>query len=239
MKNVQGRPNLALSALEGVLVGAVGAGLGWGTAWLVLRLLPIAIGNGIGLIIMVAVAAVSGLNGVIGGAAGVYAWVTPIGGLSFLADSTWGVVGTATSDLLQILSPFFPGRVYHADLSRRQNRHLYEGGFGLGGIALTLGNVTRLPPVSGFPPELVSQLVRHETLHITQNRLFGPIFQATFVVWLAIGILVGCILGLFVKQPLAQSIADVAYYDNPWETWAWRTYGPEVGKRHGGLLSWA
>jgi hypothetical protein len=38
------------------------------------------------------------------------------------------------------------------------------------------------------------------------------------VLWLTIGIAVGGVLGLFVKQPLAQSIMKVAYYNNPWET---------------------
>lgn len=235
------KPVRGLRWLEAVLVGTVGAGLGGASVWVILQVFPSTVVGRSAMLLITSAAGVSGLNGAICGSRQVYRWSGPSGWLAFLADSTWGQVGTALSDVMHLLGLFFPARVYRTDLSRRHNRHVYEGGWGLGDIALTLGNLVRMLPtrVRGTPPELVAELVRHETLHITQSRVFGPIFQATFVLWLLPGLLVGAVLGLFVKQPLGQSIMDVAYFDNPWETWAWRAYGPERGKHHGGLLSWA
>jgi hypothetical protein len=72
-------------------------------------------------------------------------------------------------------------------------------------------------------------------LHIWQNRIFGPIFTVTYVVWMVVGAIVGGVIGIFVNQDWTQSIEDVAYRDNPWETWAYDV----GGSANGGKLSWA
>jgi len=121
------------------LVGAVGAWLAWNTAGLALGLLGVSTGGGLGFGIMVGAAVVGGLNGTISGMTRIYDWASPTGWLSFLADSTWGLAGTAMSDLLNI---FYKDRNYRPELSERQNRHVYDGGFGFGTYAFTQGNVT-------------------------------------------------------------------------------------------------
>ena len=75
--------------LEAVLVGAMGAGLGY------LFLVSFASGW-----VVVAGAVVAGLNGVVGGAVGVYSWHKGKGWLFFLLDSTWGLFGNLLALLI-------------------------------------------------------------------------------------------------------------------------------------------
>jgi hypothetical protein len=105
---------------------------------------------------------------------------------------------------------------------------VYDGGFGFGKYTFTQGQV-----VTNFRSRGGS-LLRHENLHIWQNRLFGPIYPLSYYGWEIVGAAVGCVLGLFVRQPLLRSIQDVAYLDNPWETWAYQ-FG---GTPDGGALCW-
>src|SRR5262249_26549504 len=41
------------------------------------------------------------------------------------------------------------------------------------------------------------------------------------------------------SQGIGKTIEDVAYYDNPWETWAYKAEGPTPSGHHGGDYSWA
>jgi RHS repeat-associated protein len=220
--------NSLLIGLEAGLVGAAGAWLAWNTAGLALGLLNISATSGIGFGIAVGAAVAGGFNGVVSGMTQIYDWTSPVGWLSFLSDSTWGLIGTTLGDLLITVNIFYgSGAKYRDDLSHRQNRHVYDGGFGFGNFAFTQGNVTS--NLNGRTGDLVD----HETLHITQNRIFGPIFTVTYVAWLVVGGIVGAIAGLFLlgKQSWWQSIEDVAYNDNPWESWAYDVGGsPKCGK---------
>jgi hypothetical protein len=79
----------------------------------------------------------------------------------------------------------------------------------------------------------------HEALHTFQSRLFGPIFQITYVAWLV----VGGLLAIIIIGPIAaaagedygETIMDVAYRDIPWETWA---YSLNPNPDRGGALYW-
>lgn len=190
-------------------------------------------------------ALVSGSNGIISGQRQIYHWRSPVGWLAFFADSTWAIIGTAFTVLLLLLSPLSRTARYQREYSQRQNRLIYEGGFGLGGISQTCGLLARITPrhlipaAMGDPETIFRAAVQHETLHIWQNRLFGPVLYGSYLLWLPFGAVLGCLFGIFVKQPLLLSMLDMAYYNNPWETWAWRWYGPPKGIHHGGLLSWA
>lgn len=237
-----------VSLLETILSGSTGALLGGGTVWLVLTLVPFFSdlkGNAIGIMIGLLGAIVSGSNGIISGQRQTYQWQSLLGWLAFFADSTWAIIGTAFTLLLLLLGSRSRTALYQRAYSRRQNRWIYEGGFGLGGISQTFGLLARITPRQLIPaemgdPEVVFRAaVQHETLHIWQNRLFGPVLYGSYLLWLPFGALLGCLLGFFVKQPLLLSMWDMAYYNNPWETWAWRWYGPPKGMHHGGLLSWA
>jgi RHS repeat-associated protein len=216
-----------LTGLEAGLCGAAGAWLAWNTAGLALGLLGVSSSGGIGFGIAVGAAVAGGFNGAVSGMTQIYDWTSPIGWLSFLSDSTWGLVGTTLGDLLIVVNLFYgSGAKYRDDLSHRQNRHVYDGGFGFGSFAFTQGNVT-----SNLNGRGNSDLADHEMLHITQNRIFGPIFTVTYIVWMVVGAVVGGILGIFVNQKWAQSVEDVAYNDNPWETWAYDVGGsPKCGK---------
>jgi hypothetical protein len=234
--------------LETILTTSIGAFLGWGTMWLVLSVVPSFSslrGNALGITIGLLAAMVSGSNGIISGRRQTYQWRSPLGWLAFFADSTWAILGTAFTVLLLLLGSRSRTAMYRREYSQRQNRLIYEGGFGLGGLSQTLGLLARITPRSlipaemGDPETIFRAAVQHETLHIWQNRLFGPVLYGSYLLWLPFGALLGCLLGLFVKQPLLLSMWDMAYYNNLWETWAWRWYGPPKGIHHGGLLSWA
>ena len=92
-----------------------------------------------------------------------------------------------------------------------------------GPFAFTQGNVISNLQSS---PTTGRSLLRHETTHIMQNRIFGPIFPTTYVVW----VIVGAIVGNFLEPDSSKSVEDVAYYDNPWEQWSYAHGGSDGGK---------
>jgi hypothetical protein len=286
----------SLNVLESILVGLVGANLG------------LAVQGPVG-------GVMGGLNGVISGAKQIYNWKSWTGWAAFALDSSWGLIGTELGILLHTVNLFYGSdRKYRNDLSFRQNRHVYDGGFGFSGFAMTQGNVTSnlfsgggsvatataaltatgsvqsvtiknggsgydsvaVPTVTfSAPPDpgvratgtavvtggkvvsvtitdpgsgystaptitfSATELLNHESLHILQNRIFGPIYVATYGAWLIIGGVIGGIVGIFVSQDWTTSVEDVAYYDNLWETWAYKVEGPDPDSHHGGDLSWS
>jgi len=118
---------------------------------------------------------------------------------------------------------FYGDSDYRDDLSRRQNRHVYEGGFALkGGFAFTQGNVISNAG-QGTGSINASFIANHEELHIWQQRFFGPIFQATYVVWAVGGFIVANVYWLFNTNENWGSLVETAvYYDNPFEYWAYK-----------------
>ena len=82
-------------------------------------------------------------------------------------------------------------------------------------------------------------LVGFPALQAQPLHLFGPIFQVVYVPWLVVGGIIGFFIGIFAHQGLGNTIEDVAYYDNPWETWAYKQEGPTPSAHHGGDFSWA
>ncbi len=224
-----------LLGLEAGLLGAVGAWLAYvtvGAATAALGAIGLGLGTGVSTGLAIGAAVVGGLNGVISGSLEIYDWSSPVGWLSFLADSTWGLVGTTFAVLLHGINLFYGDRNYSFALSKRQNRHVYDGGFGFGTFAFTQGNVTS--NLNGRRGDLVD----HETLHIWTSRIFGPIFQITYIAWMVVGAVIGFLIGIPLAiagvQGLGTSIEDVAYRDNPWETWAYEV----GGSGNGGVLAW-
>jgi hypothetical protein len=235
-----------LPVLETLLAGIVGALLGWALIWLLLAGVPAfsaVRGSILGIVFSLVGGAVGGGNGAISGGKQIYQWQHVGGWLAFLLDSTWALMGTMATLVLLLLRPLSPTALYQREYSQRQNRIIYEGGFGLSGLSQTFGPLARITPrvripaAMGDPEAIFREAVQHETLHIWQNRLFGPVLYTSYLLWLPLGAVLGCLLGLLVKQPLLLSILDMAYYNNPWEAWAWRWYGPLKGLHHGGLLS--
>ena len=217
--------------VEGLATGAVGAGLGW------VALSPfefVAAGAAI------TGAVVAGLNGLVCGAAGIYAWRGVRGWLCFLMDSTWGLPGVSSGLALHLANVVYPNPSYVAGMSRRSNRHVYEGGYSIRpGFALALGNV-----VSGAGGSVGlqgdSQRVArrrklvdvHEGTHLFQNRLLGPFYPLFYLGWMSIAALVGLIVSQAGDREHVWKVVETfAYYDNPFEYWAYRKddYWPPFG----------
>lgn len=190
-----------------------------------------ALGGALGLLggvpLAVATGVSAGINGAFGGYRQVYAWRSAKGWLAFVADSTWGLLGTTLGNILN-LANLAGGRAgYRPDFSRRQNRHVFEKGACLKRrFALTHGNV--ISNAATGRESLVEErrpfIDRHEGLHIWQNRLFGPLYQALYVAWFLGGALVGAATWALKRdRPKLQRLVETAaYYDNPFEFWAYK-----------------
>ncbi len=205
--------------VEALAVGAGGGVAGWATGSLVgLPALGFLLGS---------------LNGVVSGFAGIYDWRSRRGWTAAILDSTWGLVGTALGLALHAVNVVWPGSGYVESLSRRRCRHVYAAGASLrGGFALSMGNVISnaggkvgLKGESERARRRRRFVTAHEELHIWQNRWFGPLFHITYGGWLVMGGIVGLMLWPVVRGRLFNAIETVAYYDNPFEYWAYRNDG--------------
>ncbi|MFV8319205.1 PE family protein [Mycobacterium sp. 23] len=150
----------------------------------------------------------------------IYDFSDPRGWAALILDYTWGAPGTALGYGVQIVNEFTPNSNYDPALSALAGSHVYRGGIGLSGYATTFGNVTSN---LGYSPKAADLMLNHEALHVWQNRLFGPLFSASYSAWTTGGTLVAN--GYWLLHPeedLSRVITTIAYYDNPWETWAYR-----------------
>lgn len=208
-------PRLGEAALVGIAAGVAGG----------LAATPIGL--------TAAGAALAGINGVVSGYLGIYDWRQWRGWVAAVLDSTWGLVGTTLGLALHVINLISPGADYSDELSRRRGRHVYAGGMALrGGFAMAMGNViSNAGGRVGLRGE--SELVQrrrqfvtdHEELHIWQSRWFGPLFQLIYGIWLVGGVLAGAIMWPVVRGRFFSAVETVAYYDNPFEYWAYRNDG--------------
>jgi RHS repeat-associated protein len=214
-----------LTGLETGLTTAIGFGLGAGAGFL----LGSALGGigltGLGTTLAGVGGAMGGLNGLLSGARGIYDWEHLSGYLAFFADSTWGLLGTSLGNVVQICN-IIGGAKFRDDLSHRQNRNVYENGIYIAkDDAFTQGNVISNAIAGGKTIDL-GLINNHESLHILQNRIFGPIFQVVHVVWMIGGAIVGSIFWLFhMDHKYGDIVETAAYFDNPWEYWAYSNQG--------------
>lgn len=226
-----GAAGLALGVGAGVVAGGLIGGL---ASFGVLGHLGGAIAGG--LIGGIVGGAIGGINGIVSGANRIYS-LDGDGFASFLADSTWGLFGTGLGLLVHGANLFDPNSRYRPHLSERQNRHVYDGGFAINqDFAFTQGNViSNLEGARGA-------LLRHEMLHVHQSRIFGPIYQGTYLGFAALGLVLTPIftVGAYAfssdgtGQDMGQDIQDMAYRNNPWEIWATENEPETAG---GGSLS--
>lgn len=208
-------PSPALRLVEAGLAAAAATALG-GAAGLIGGVSP-----------AIAAGASAGLNGAFGGYRQIYDWRTAKGWFAFAADSTWGLLGTTLGNVLNLANLAGRGSGYRPDFSRRQNRQVFEKGvFVRRGFAVTHGNVISNAATGRAP--LVEErrlfIDRHEGLHVWQSRIFGPIYQTVYVVWFAGGALVGAATWALKKDrpSLKRLVETAAYYDNPFELWAYK-----------------
>lgn len=193
--------------LEAVLVGGGGAALG------------AAVGAPFDLGLVGAIA--GGANGLASGVAGIYDWRSARGVTAMALDSTWGLPLVVASLALHAVNLVWPRSDYRPDLSRRRGYFVYAGGARVRpGFVWTIGNVVSNARPTG--PRRLQMLARHEGLHVWQHRLFGPFFPVLYVAWLVAGSVAGTAVWLIRGGSWWKTVDTLAYYDNPFETWAYR-----------------
>ena len=212
-----------MRVLETGLGTAGAAAIGFGMGLLVGEL----VAGGVALGVVGALSA--GVNGLFGGIRRVYKWNTVSGWYAWIADSSWALISTTLGNVVNIVNVARSQSGYRSDFSVRQNRHVYEGGFFFKRrFANTQGCVIS-NAATGRTDGLESRrefIDRHETLHVWQQRWFGPIHPFVYVVWAVGGVLVAGAYWLATPRrsevPLRRLIETTAYYDNPFEYWAYR-----------------
>ena len=226
-----GYRRFAARTVEGLVTGAAGAALAW------IVLLPF---EAFPASLAVVGAVAAGLNGLISGVAGAYGWRGFRGWLCFVLDSTWGLIGVTMGVLLHAANALHPTPDYVVGMSRRANRHVYEGGFSARpGFALALGNVVSggggRSGLRGDTPRAARRrrLVEvHEGAHLFQNRLFGPVCLPAYAGWMVLAGGAGLVVWLVKERKHLWPILETfSYYNNPFEYWAYRKddYWPPRG----------
>jgi len=175
------------------------------------------------------------LNGAFAGARRIYAWRTVGGWGAFILDSSWALVSTTLGVAVNLVNLVKRNSWFAPEFSVRQNRHVFARGFALKrGFANTQGPVISNATCGrGDPIENHRNLIeRHEGLHVWQQRWFGPIHPLVYVVWGLFGAVVGIIYGVvssrkrrLKKVRIGKLVETAAYYDNPFEYWAYRNDG--------------
>jgi RHS repeat-associated protein len=215
---------------------AMTTGIGFNLGWMTGMVAPLFGGPALAAFFGI----MGGVNGILSGTREIYddiQFLKPEGLASLIADSSWGIVGTTLGNALNVYNLIAAPSSYRSDLSRRQNRQVYDRGFALQRTFAftqgnTISNMSQGQPQGGNP----GRLLHHESLHIFQNRAFGPLFQITYVGWLVVGGLVGGSIAALVytaqgeKYDLGDAIRDVGYTDNPWEYWAYQHGGTASGR---------
>ncbi len=197
-------------AREATAVGIAGAALGSGAGAIVGLSFPAAI--------------IAGANGAISGWRGIYNWATSKGRLAFFLDSTWALTTTLGSLISHAIAAARRSPI-EADLSERQNRHVYGTGFiPRKGFAVTIGNV-----VSGAgdtTQESRRRLVEdHEEVHVWQARILGPLFPLAYGGWMIVATPAAVMSWLRTRgqsdRSLRAAIDHHAYWKNPFERQAY------------------
>ena len=178
-----------------------------------------------------AVAVPAGLNGLLGGARRIYAWKTIGGWGAFVLDSSWPLISTTLGVLVNLANLLNRHSGFGPEFSVRKNRHVFARGFALKrGFANTQGPVIS-NATCGRGDDLAvhrNLIERHEGLHVWQQRWFGPIHPLVYVVWGVVGMIVGAVYGVVsrkrrvAKVRVGTLMETAAYYDNPFEYWAYR-----------------
>ena len=171
-----------------------------------------------------------GINGLFTGMRKTYS-LDIEGFASFVSDSTWGIIGTSLGNGMNIINLIGASPSYRSDLSKRQNRQVYDKGFCFEGkSAFTQGNV-----ISNLKGGGGANILRHESTHILQNRLLGPVYTYGYALWVAhtyyFAFWVGLVLWPFTGQDPIKSVRNVSYDDNPFELWAYSVQGTDSEKR--------
>jgi hypothetical protein len=139
--------------------------------------------------------------------------VIPVGYLPHVVlDTTWGLSGTANGCTVHLynlwspgvlhLTPTTPGLPAAVSKVVAQGGHQYSNGFAFTATAaFTQGNVSSNLTAAGTVAvgTIDATTVTHESEHIAQNRMFGPLFTLLYMLWLLVmavpGAIAGCVVG--------------------------------------------
>ena len=138
------------------------------------------------------------------------------GAAEFALDVTWGLAGTSFGVLIHLANLGWgdPAR------SGRPGAHRYRAGFRLQPrFAITQGNVC-----SNLGESWDAALFDHETVHVRQNRWFGPFYTWSYAAWFVLLLPFALAAGLR-HGDLRGAAMECCYYNNPWEDWAYRVGG--------------
>lgn len=197
-----------------------------------------AVGGPLGVAVPFGMVAAS--NGAISGWRRTYDWSCSSGLVAFTLDSTWALPMTAAAMFSHAVGAVSKKSAYVVDLSRRQNRHVYQRGFmPRRGFAITVGNVVSGAGDTSLPPR--QRLVTdHEDVHIWQARWFGPFYPLLYGGWMLCGGAIGATVWAVSRRSdrFTKVVESCAYYLNPFEWWAYSRAGhwPPSGKVAG--LGW-
>ncbi len=168
-------------------------------------------------------AAVAAANGALSGWRGIYNWQCAPGLAAFVLDSTWSLPMTSAGLFANGVAAVQRNAGYVAELSERQNRHVYRRGFmPRKGFAVTLGNV-----IGGAGdverPRRRKLITDHEDVHCWQARWLGPLFPLLYVGWTVLAGAAGAAVWLLRRrgEPFTKVVESSAYYLNPLEWWAY------------------
>lgn len=212
---------------EATLTAAGGSAIAYGTG--------LVVGGAIDAAWLPAAAALAGAgNGGFAGARRIYAWSTVRGWTAFVLDSSWALIGAVQGLISNTASTVSRRGDFSPELSERRNRHVFGAGFALRpAFATTHGNVISNARLGR--PEPIADRVRlvenHEDLHVWQQRWFGPLFPLTYVVFGIVGVAIGTVFGLLSRERrrrgirIGKLVETAAYYDNPFEVWAYAADG--------------
>jgi hypothetical protein len=65
---------------------------------------------------------------------------------------------------------------------------------------------------------------KHESHHVLQHFIFGPVFTMSYLLWMVPTALIGLVWGL-IKGKGIDGVEAWTYYNNPWEIWAYAVDG--------------
>jgi hypothetical protein len=164
---------------------------------------------------------------------GSYHW--GVGWFLIPLNASWGALGNLTGIVQHVLSwSCFKDQ---GDINRDNRKFYtkYKDGLRLrytpSKFAFTQGAVMTSPPVE-----------THEAQHVLQHFIFGPIFTVSYLIWMVPAAIIGFFVGLIKGKGLA-GVEAWAYYNNPWEIWAYaveggRSQGNDTSLIWGTIASW-
>jgi hypothetical protein len=177
---------------------------------------------------------VAGANAVLSFRRGVYDWRRPAHVGVLVLDSTWNLLGTTAALGVHAINALLRDAQYNDALSRGSTYHVYDRGMTFRRrFAFTFGNVVTN---ARGRRDLVEV---HEALHVWQQRGLGPAYPVLYGLWMVAGAVVGSAVWLRHRDQQWFSLVETAaYYDNPFEYWAYRRQGNWPPKRANPLLAW-